>query len=108
MSDGSGSAPQLDEKALEAARNEYDSVLAVVDDVRWADAKLAALRAAVGAYLAASSGAGELDLTDEEIRALFKWLNAGSAGVTATESEVVFYQSARSKLRARLDRKDDE
>jgi hypothetical protein len=115
MSDGSGGAPQLDEPAVEAAAREafwtddlgghikgkhtWDSI---PDEGR--ENYRTMIRAAIRAYLAASFGALELDLTDDEAaHAPFPCNRSFPAG----EAKIV-RGSLRAKLRARLDRKDDE
>lgn len=120
MMSGSGGAPQLDERPWKV------ETIEVCNDcgglVGWEYLRdgccfggMACKRekgtrfVAVPAYLAASPGAGGLDLTDDEARALLDALDRGLTGsydrlATAADADFV---SARSKLRARLDRKDD-
>jgi hypothetical protein len=98
MSDGSGGAPQLDERALEAATRAF---VDAQEAGRVNEPSPYPLAEGIRAYLAAFSGAGGLDLTDDEMHALL-------APATYRTNGPITLEAARSKLRARLDRKDDE
>jgi hypothetical protein len=103
MSDGSGGAPQLDEQALEAA---IQAVHRSPGDIR------EEVPIAIRAYLAASSGGGELGPSSEERRAMVKaMMERGGRTSSLTTRELCewWLEAALDALvRARLDRKDDE